>query len=224
MIARVPFSVNLKPYSVELTKDHDYANLGEEEEPDKVTMVGKAYDEILFELLKKLRKQVAKQKGLPPFVIFQDPSLEEMATTYPTTMEELEEVIGVGKGKALKFGKEFLEEIKVYIEENDITTATDVRIKTAVNKSKNKVFIIQQIDKKIDLEEIAESKNISLDEVLVELESIVSAGTKLNLEYYIDQVIDYTRQDDLYEYFLSSETDNIEVALNEGDLDDDMEE
>jgi ATP-dependent DNA helicase RecQ len=187
-------------------------------------MVGKAYDETLFDILKKLRKQVAKEKGLPPFVIFNDPSLEEMATTYPTTMEELEGVIGVGKGKAMKFGTEFIDTIAEYVNENDITTAADVRIKSAVNKSRNKVFIIQQIDKKIDLEEIAESKNLAMEALLEEIESIISSGTKLNLDYYIDQVIDDEKQDDLYDYFLSTDTDSIEAALDDEDNEDYTEE
>ncbi len=170
------------PYAVTLTKDHDFTNLDEDQEiNDKPVMVGKVHDVALFELLKHLRKQVAKEKSYPPYVIFQDPSLEEMATTYPTTMEELEEVVGVGKNKAAKFGEPFIELIDKYVDENEITTAFDVRIKSSVNKSRNKVFIIQQVDKKLDLEEIADSKSLSMDDLLEEIESIVSAGTKLNI-------------------------------------------
>ena len=199
-------------------------DLGEEEESEKEVLVGKAYDETLFEMLKKLRKQIAREKGLPPYVIFQDPSLEEMATTYPTTIQELEEVIGVGKGKAAKFGEEFVSTIELYVDENDIITVTDVRIKSAVNKSRNKVFIIQQIDKMMDLEEIADAKNLTMDDLLEEIESIISSGTKLNLNYYIDQVIDEDRQEDLYEYFLNVETDSIKVALEDEDNMDYTEE
>jgi ATP-dependent DNA helicase RecQ len=213
-----------KPYPIELTRDHDYNDLGEEEESDQEILVGKAYDEGLFEILKKLRKTVAKEKGLPPFVIFNDPSLEEMATTYPTSMEELEEVIGVGKGKAAKFGKDFIDTISAYVEENEITTATDVRIKSEVNKSRNKVFIIQQIDKKIELEEIADSRKLSMEALLEEIESIISSGTKLNLDYYIDQVVDYDKQEELHDYFLNSETGSIDAALDDEDLEDYTEE
>lgn len=213
------------PHTVELTKDHDYSALGEgEEEIEKDVLIGKAYDETLFEMLKSLRKQIAKERGLPPYVIFQDPSLEEMATTYPTTIEELEGVIGIGKGKAAKFGEEFAKTISDYVEENDIITASDVRIKSAVNKSRNKVFIIQQIDKMMDLEEIGEAKNLPMESLLEEIESIISSGTKLNLDYYIDQVIDEERQQDLYEYFHNAETDSIETALNDEDNMDYSEE
>lgn len=213
------------PYTVELTRDHDYSALGEgEEEVEKDVLIGKAYDETLFEMLKSLRKQIAKERGLPPYVIFQDPSLEEMATTYPTTIEELEGVIGIGKGKAAKFGEEFAKTISDYVEENDIITASDVRIKSAVNKSRNKVFIIQQIDKMMDLEEIREAKNLPMESLLEEIESIISSGTKLNLDYYIDQVIDEERQQDLYEYFHNAETDSIETALNDEDNMDYSEE
>ncbi|MCH7512905.1 MAG: DNA helicase RecQ [Bacteroidetes bacterium] len=213
-----------EPFDIQLTKDHDFSDLGEEEESEKEVLVGKAYDETLFEMLKKLRKQIAREKGLPPYVIFQDPSLEEMATTYPTTIQELEEVIGVGKGKAAKFGEEFVSTIELYVDENDIITVTDVRIKSAVNKSRNKVFIIQQIDKMMDLEEIADAKNLTMDDLLEEIESIISSGTKLNLNYYIDQVIDEDRQEDLYEYFLNVETDSIKVALEDEDNMDYTEE
>lgn len=216
------FLVNPQP--IELTRDHDYNDLGEEEEPDQEVMVGKAYDENLFDLLKKLRKNVAREKSLPPFVIFNDPSLEEMATTYPTTIEELEGVIGVGKGKAMKFGKDFITAIAQYVEENEIVTASDVRIKSEVNKSRNKVFIIQQIDKKIELEEIADAKGLTMDALLEEIESIISSGTKLNLDYYIDQVIDDEKQEDLYDYFHSAETDSIQDALDDEDIEDYSEE
>ena len=212
------------PFSIQFTKDHDFTNIEEDEEPGGPQPMAKAYDETLFELLKNLRKQIAHKRALPPYVIFQDPSLEEMATTYPTTIAELENVIGVGKGKAAKFGKDFLDLIQMYVDENDITTAADVRIKSAVNKSRNKVYIIQQIDKKIDLEEIAEMKTLSMDALLEEIESIISSGTKLNLDYYIDQVIDDDRQDELHDYFLNAETDNIDVALGADDIQEYSEE
>ena len=205
-------SVIRETFNIQLTKDHDFSDLGEEES-EKEVMVGKAYDETLFEMLKKLRKQIAKVKGLPPYVIFQDPSLEEMATTYPTTIQELEEVIGVGKGKAAKFGEEFVNTIELYVEDNDIITVTDVRIKSAINKSRNKVFIIQQIDKMMDLEEISDAKKLSMDDLFAEIESIISSGTQLNLNYYIDQVIDEERQEYLYYYFLTVQPDSVVCAL-----------
>ncbi|MEO1051797.1 MAG: DNA helicase RecQ [Bacteroidota bacterium] len=212
------------PYSVEFVKDHDFTtNVSEEEESDRVA-VSKAYDENLFDHLKALRKQVAKQKDLPPYVIFQDPSLEEMATTYPTSEEELSQINGVGMGKVKKFGLEFINAIKQYVDENDITTASDVVVKSSVNKSKMKIFIIQQIDRKIDLEEIAETKSISFDELLIEIENICFSGTKLNLDYYIDQILDDDKQDDIYDYFLSAETDSIDIALDDEDNQDYSEE
>ena len=166
-------------------------------------------------MLKRLRKSVAREKGIPPYVVFQETSLEEMATTFPCNLEELQKVNGVGHGKALKFGQEFVDLISNYVDENDIITAFDVTVKSTVNKSKNKVFIITQIDKKLDLEEIAEAKNLEMHDLLTEIENIVSSGTKLNLDYYIDQVLDEERQDDLYDYFLNAETDDIEAALED---------
>lgn len=205
-----------KPHPIELARDHDFTTaIEEEEESDKTPMPSKSYDEKLFEMLKALRKKIAREKELPPYVIFQDPSLEEMATSFPTTKDDLASVNGVGMGKVNKFGKEFIELIKQYAEEHDIETASDVIVKTSVNKSKIKIFIIQQIDRKIDLEEIASSKNISFDELLTEIENICYSGTKLNLDYYIDEVLDEEKQEIIYDYFLNSETDSIEDAVAE---------
>ncbi|GAB4125689.1 MAG: DNA helicase RecQ [Raineya sp.] len=206
------------PYSIVLTQDHDYANPAEEEEAEQENATpasGKAYDEVLFDLLKNLRRRIAKEKNLPPYVIFQDPSLEEMATTYPTTKEELAQVNGVGMGKVQKFGKPFLDAIVKYVEENEIETASDVVVKSTVNKSKVKIFIIQQIDRKVDLEEIAEAKDLTFEELMDEIEHICYSGTKLNLDYYINQVMEKERQEELYDYFMHSETDNIQVAIQE---------
>jgi ATP-dependent DNA helicase RecQ len=205
-----------KPYPIELARDHDFTTTAEEEEksPER-SNTAKAYDDKLFEILKTLRKKIAREKNLPPYVIFQDPSLEEMATTYPTTPEELASVNGVGMGKVRKFGQEFLETIRNYVEENDIETATEVVVKSSVNKSKIKIYIIQQIDRKVDLEEIAESKNITFEELLTEIENICYSGTKLNLDYYIDQVLDPSKQEEIYEYFLNSHTDSIEEAMKD---------
>ena len=205
----------IKPHAIELARDHDFTtDLDEEEESsERSPAAAKSYDPKLFEMLKALRKQVARQRELPPYVIFQDPSLEEMATTYPTTAEDLASVIGVGMGKVKKFGQEFLELIRKYVEENDIVTTTEVVVKTQVNKSKTKIFIIQQIDRKIDLEEIAEAKSISYADLLTEIENICFSGTRLNLDYYIDQLLDDDKQAVLHDYFINSETDSIEEAL-----------
>jgi ATP-dependent DNA helicase RecQ len=215
-----------KPHRIELARDHDFATDADEEEDsiEKAT-VAKAYDAKLFEILKTLRKQIAREKELPPYVIFQDPSLEEMATIYPTTREELASVNGVGMGKVNKFGKEFLEVIQKYVDENDIETASEVVVKSSVNKSNTKIFIIQQIDRKVDLEEIAESKSISFADLLTEIENICYSGTKLNLDYYIDQILDEEKQEAIHDYFLNSETDSIEEALaNESNEDFSEEE
>ncbi|MBX2895584.1 MAG: DNA helicase RecQ [Cyclobacteriaceae bacterium] len=204
-----------KPHPIELARDHDFTTEGDEEESiERPAASNKSYDEKLFEMLKALRKKVAKEKDLPPYVIFQDPSLEEMATTYPTTKEELASVNGVGMGKVNKFGKEFLDLIQTYVDENDIETASDIVVKSSVNKSKIKIFIIQQIDRKVELDEIAESKSITFDELLTEIENICYSGTKLNLDYYIDSVLDEDKQQQIYDYFLESETDSIEDAVD----------
>jgi len=214
-----------KPFAVELARDHDFTTAIEDEEViDKAPVSNKSYDDKLFELLKALRRKIAKERELPPYVIFQDPSLEEMATTYPTTEEELASVNGVGMGKVTKFGKEFLEVIQKYTEDNDIETASDVVVKSSVNKSKIKIFIIQQIDRKVDLVEIAESKNLSFEELLTEIENICYSGTKLNLDYYIDDALDENKQQQIYDYFLSAETDSMEVALSDDNNADFSEE
>ncbi len=203
-----------KPHEVELAKDHDFTtNVGDEESSERTPINSKSYDEKLFEMLKALRKKIAKEKDLPPYVIFQDPSLEEMATTYPTSKEEMASVNGVGMGKVNKFGQEFLELIQKYVDDNDIETAAEVVVKSSINKSKIKIFIIQQIDRKVDLEEIAESKALSFEELLTEMENICYSGTKLNVDYYIDEVLDDSKQEEIYDYFLNSETDNMQDAM-----------
>ncbi len=209
------------PYPIMLSRDHSYEDIPEEEndlsasENTNSFPSGKSYDDKLFVALKKLRKEVGNKKNLPPYVIFQEPSLEEMATTYPTTPDELAAVNGVGMGKVIKFGTPFLSLIKEYVEANGIVTASDVVIKSTINKSKSKIFIIQQIDKKVDLEEIADSKNMSMEELLEEIDHICYSGTKLNLDYYIDQMLGEEQQDDLFDYFLSAESDSIDEALDE---------
>ncbi|TAF67466.1 MAG: DNA helicase RecQ [Cytophagales bacterium] len=216
------------PYTLTLYKDHDYSSVTEEQEEKQE--IGhrsngvKAYDPTLFDLLKNLCKRVAKEAGLPPYAIFQEPSLEEMATTYPVTKDELLRVNGVGKGKVDKFGQPFIDLIAKYVEENDIETANEVVVKSAINKSKVKIFIIQQIDKKVDLEDISEAKNISMSEILDEIESICYSGTKLNLDYYIDQMMEADRQDIIYDYFMTAESDNIQLAMESLAEDDFSEE
>ena len=215
-----------KPHAIELARDHDFTtNIDDEEvSSDKSPGPVKSYDAKLFEILKALRKKIAKEKDLPPYVIFQDPSLEEMATIYPTTKDELSSVNGVGMGKVNKFGKEFLEVIQQYVDDNEIETANDVVVKVSVNKSKTKIFIIQQIDRKINLDEIAESKAMPFGELLTEIENICFSGTKLNLDYYIDNALDADKQETIFEYFLNSESDSLEDALNDETMSDFSEE
>ncbi|WP_149241006.1 DNA helicase RecQ [Dyadobacter sp. 32] len=216
------------PYPITLHKDHNFEEeegiKNEDEDKDATGGSAHAYDEALLGMLKALRKKVAKEKNLPPYVIFQDPSLEEMATTYPTTQQEMAQINGVGMGKVQKFGRQFIDLITRYVEENDIETAKDVVIKSTVNKSKIKIFIIQQVDRKISLDEIAEVKDLALAEVIEEVEHICYSGTKLNLDYYINQVIDRERQQDIYDYFMTAETDNIAAALEEFSGDEVSEE
>lgn len=208
------------PYSVDLFKDHDFDKESEVETQDLQISTGPAYDEKLFELLKAERKRVAKTKNLPPYIIFQDPSLEEMATIYPTTREELAQINGVGMGKVVKFGAPFLKLIANYVEENEIETAAEVVVKTAGTRSKVKISIIQQIDRKIDLDEIAENLNFTMGELLQEIEQIIYSGTKLNIDYYIHHIMDDEREDILHEYFMNAESDHIKAALEElGDED-----
>ena len=174
-----------------------------------------AVDSQLFSILKDLRRKIAKQHGLPTYVIFQEPSLDAMATTYPITIEELQNIPGVGPGKAKRYGKEFVELIKKYVDENEIERPEDMRVRTVANKSKLKVEIITAIDRKVPLDALAESKDLEFDELLDELEAIVYSGTKINVSYYIDEAIDYDIEEDIFEYFKESESDDIETAMQE---------
>jgi len=213
------------PYALTFSKDHEYENLTEQDEDEKeigTVREGQTFDKTLFDMLKALRKKVAKQNNYPPYAIFQDPSLEEMATVYPTSEEELSQVNGVGPGKVKRYGAPFIEVIKKYVTENDIETIWDVVVKSTASKSKVKIFIIQQIDRKVDLEEICEVKDMTINEVLDAIESICYSGTRLNLDYYIDQVIDEDKQVEIFEYFMQAENDNIQTALD--DLGDDYAE
>jgi ATP-dependent DNA helicase RecQ len=174
-----------------------------------------AVDTVLLDSLKDLRKRVAKEKNLPPFVIFLESSLEDMATMFPTSMEELEKISGVSKGKAIRYGKPFIELISAYVEENDIIKPDDFVMKSVLNKKSNKIFIIQNVDKKIPLDTIAKNKDLRIDELLEEMESIVASGTKLNLNYAIDDMVDEYEQEEIIEYFKSCETSSLQVAQEE---------
>ncbi|MGV3640251.1 MAG: DNA helicase RecQ [Adhaeribacter sp.] len=212
------------PHPVKLAKDHNFEEEVQKEEEKEETQSSAGHDTVLFDLLKALRKKLAKELDLPPYVLFQDPSLKEMATTYPTTKDDLAHIGGVGMGKVQKFGKPFLDLITKYVEDNDIVTAADVVVKSAVNKSKIKIYIIQQIDKKMDLEEIASSKDITMAELIEEIEHICYSGTKLNLNYYIDGILDDERQEEISDYFMQAKTDNIAEALKHLGTDDFTEE
>lgn len=204
------------PFSVAIYEDQDFEKMEEQEETAEAEGNSNLdYDKDLFELLKAERKKVAKSKGLPPYVIFQDPSLEEMATLYPRSREELAQINGVGMGKVAKFGASFLKIISLYVEENEIETASDVIVKTSGSRSKIKISIINQIDRKIDLEEIADNLNVSLTELLQEIEQIIYSGTKLNIDYYIHRIMDDEREDTLHDYFMTAENDQIQSALDE---------
>ena len=181
-----------------------------------------AVDPELYSMLKDLRKKLSKHLQLPPYVIFQDPSLEAMATTYPVTIEELQNIPGVGAGKAKRYGQEFIDLIKRHVEENEIERPEDLRVRTVANKSKLKVSIIQSIDMKVALDDIAISKGIDFDELLTEIEAIVNSGTKLDIDYFIESVMDDDRAEDIYEYFRESESDSIDDAIDE--LGDDYSE
>jgi ATP-dependent DNA helicase RecQ len=203
-----------KPSSFMLAEDHDYADTTDEENAFGARTA--AVDEELFSILKDLRKKISKQKDVPPFVIFQDPSLEDMAIQYPVTIDELQNISGVGAGKAQRYGKEFVEIIKKYVEEKEIIRPLDMVVKSVVNKSGIKVYIIQSIDMKRPLEDIAEAKGLEMGELISEIEAIVNSGTRINLDYYINMVIDEERQHDIFSYFREeAESDSLEEAMAE---------
>jgi ATP-dependent DNA helicase RecQ len=162
-----------------------------------------------------LRKKIAKEHQLPPYVIFQTPSLEAMATTYPISIEELQNIPGVGAGKAKRYGKEFVEIIKKHVEDNEIERPDDMRVRSVPNKSKLKIYLIQGIDRKIALDALAESKGLDFGELLDEIEAIVYSGTKINIDYFIDEIMDEDHQDDIFDYFKESESDDIADAEKE---------
>ena len=207
-----------KPVSLKFTRDNHFSKTNNAYGDDAFSdgKVGSsASDEVLFSLLKDLVKKTAKLKNLPPYVIFQEPSLEEMSIQYPINMEEMTKISGVGSGKAAKFGKPFIELIKSYVEENEIERPVDMVIKSVVNKSGLKVYIIQNIDRNIGLREMAKSKNLSLPNLLTEIETIVESGTKVNINYFIDDIMDEEKQDEILEYFKESDSGDITLALKE---------
>jgi ATP-dependent DNA helicase RecQ len=202
------------PTSFMLAEDHDYADTTDEENAFGARTA--AVDEELFSILKDLRKKISKQKDVPPFVIFQDPSLEDMAIQYPINIDELQNISGVGSGKAQRYGKEFVEIIKKYVDEKEIIRPLDMVVKSVVNKSGIKVYIIQSIDMKRPLEDIAEAKGLEMEELVTEIEAIVNSGTRLNLDYYVNSTIDEERQHDIYTYFREeAESDSLEEAIKE---------
>jgi ATP-dependent DNA helicase RecQ len=175
-------------------------------------------------MLRDLRKKVAKKLSLPPFVVFQDPSLEDMALKYPISLDEMSNIHGVGEGKAKKYGKEFIELIHQYVEDNDIIRPDDLVVKSTGANSVNKLYIIQNIDRKLSLSDIAAGKGMNMDTLLKEMEQIVYSGTKLNIKYWIDEMLDDDQQEEIHDYFMESESDDIETALKEFDGDYDIEE
>ena len=207
-----------------MTEDHVFE--GEQEDGSIITASkggGAVADKVLMGMLKDLRKKNAKKIGVPPFVIFQDPSLEDMALKYPTTIAELSNVHGVGDGKAKKYGKDFVTMIAQYVEDNDIIRPDDLVVKSTGSNSANKLYIIQNIDRKLPLDDIASSKGMSMEEFIKEMEAIVYSGTKLNINYWLDDILDEDQQEEIHEYFMESDTDSIDAAIDEfdGDYDDD---
>lgn len=200
-----------KPVSFKIVEDRDF----DEEEAVVQTTSTFAVDPELYAMLKNLRKKLSKQLELPPYVIFQDPSLEAMATTYPITIDELKNIPGVGEGKAKRYGEEFCALIKRHCEENEIDRPEDIRIRTVANKSKLKVAIINAIDRKVALDDLAISKGVEFDELLDDIESIVYSGTKLNIDYFLEEILDEENMLEIYDYFKTSDTDNINIAIEE---------
>lgn len=202
-----------KPTAFKIVEDNDFSEV--EEEIVVKSGASCAVDPELYSILKDLRKKIAKHLNLPPYVIFQDPSLEAMATTYPITIEELANITGVGAGKAKRYGEEFIKVIKTHVEENEIERPEDLRVRSVANKSRIKISIIQAIDRKIDLDELANSKCMEFGELLDEIEAIVYAGTKINIDYFINEVIDDDHQEDIFEYFKEAESDSLNEAIKE---------
>lgn len=202
-----------RPKSFKVVEDNDFSE--QEEEVVLKSGAACAVDPELYSILKDLRRKVAKKHNLPPYVIFQDPSLEAMATTYPITMDELQNITGVGAGKAKRYGEEFIAVIRRHVEDNEIERPEDLRVRSVANKSRIKISIIQAIDRKIDLDELANSKCMEFGELLDEIEAIVYSGTKINIDYFINEVIDEDHQEDIFEYFKEADTDSLAEAIKE---------
>ena len=199
------------PSSFLVVEDRDFNTVDE----DEMRSGSGALDGELYSILKSLRKKTASKLQLPPYVIFQDPSLEAMATTYPITMEELQNIPGVGAGKAKRYGAEFLDIIKKHVEENEIIRPEDMRVRTVANKSKLKISLIQSIDRKVPLKDLADSRGLEFDKMLDEIEAIVYSGTRINIDYYIRDIMDEDHLEDIFEYFKESDTDRLSVAMEE---------
>jgi ATP-dependent DNA helicase RecQ len=212
-----------KPVSFMMSEDHEYNETEDEAIVTAAKSTGVA-DEVLMGMLRDLRKKTAKRLGVPPFVVFQDPSLEDMALKYPISIDELINTHGVGEGKAKKYGKEFIELISHYVEENDIIRPDDLVVKSTGVNSVNKLYIIQNIDRKLPLNDIASSKGLTMEALITEMEQIVNSGTKLNIKYWIDEMLDDDQQEEIHDYFMESHSDNIENALKEFEGDYDLEE
>jgi ATP-dependent DNA helicase RecQ len=212
-----------KPVSFMMSEDHEY-NETEDEAIVTASKSSGTADEVLMGMLRELRKKVAKKLGVPPFVVFQDPSLEDMALKYPITLTELYNIHGVGEGKAKKYGNDFVALISRYVEENDIIRPDDLVVKSTGVNSVNKLYIIQNIDRKLPLSDIASAKGLSMDALIKEMEQIVYAGTKLNIKYWVDDMLDEDQQEEIHDYFMESESDKIEDALKEFDGDYDIDE
>jgi ATP-dependent DNA helicase RecQ len=211
------------PTSFTLVKEHDFSST---DDSDAIINTGKAgaYDEALYSLLIDLRKSISKQKNIPPFVIFQEPSLVDMCFQYPITIDELTNIQGVGNGKAARYGEPFTNLISKYVEENEIERPQDLIVKSLVNKSGLKVQLIQNIDRKLPLEDIGRALGKSYEEVIEEIEAIVSSGTRVNINYYIEDILDPENQEEIYDYFTEAETDDLTAAYHEFDGDYSEEE
>ncbi|MEL1240179.1 RecQ family ATP-dependent DNA helicase [Flavobacterium flavipallidum] len=212
-----------KPESFMMSEDHEYSE-ADDETVVAASKSGGTADEALMEMLRDLRKKVAKKLGVPPFVVFQEPSLEDMALKYPISQSELINIHGVGEGKAKKYGAEFIALINRYVEDNDIIRPDDLVVKSTGTNSANKLYIIQNIDRKLPLDDIAKAKGLSMDALIKEMEQIVYSGTKLNIKYWIDDMLDEDQQEEIHDYFMESKTDKIEEALKEFDGDYDIDE
>ena len=206
-----------------VAEDHNYEDDGD----DSDIVIdnkggGAAFDQTLFNMLKDLTKKVSKQKGVPPYAVFQENSLNEMALNYPTTLDELKNIQGVGEGKAKKFGEPFVDLISKYVEENDVDKPDDFVVKSIVNKSGLKVYIIQSTDRKLPLDDIASAKGLSMGDLVKEIEHIVASGTKVNIDYYLESILDEDQIEEVYDYFMEAESDDIQEAYQE--LDEEYEE